>query len=417
MAKMLLSSCPPLANFIHTDVVHVVLLWGPCQHPRNHCTTDSPLCFLHPQSHPKGNLCLGAGLYSPPLPFSGTHTATEPTPFLDPGFAKSPCHLSASVPGSPCLMSNWPHPYQDGEKGDSSQGACALVQLHQHGLLRHPPPSPAHTPAEAGPISLVFWMVKSTVYRHGVQAGRQQTKNMNRCGLSLDAKYSPWGMDFGTCGILTCWLPSLQLTPREAARRGWDNVRPLTHAPAWLSSSWGSTICHQHMPEQPDLTPSLLARQHRTFVPLLFSQVLPNALRKQLSLPASCPAVSVQSPPLREKEAVKLAVLCCRETEGWPEEHLPGSRAGCCRWLLARTACTWVDIAQVSASPRLESLEEAKVMMIFLERPRWGWSRYGAHLREVSCKAAGLPPPAWCGWSQPLLETPRTSMLGHTPGA
>jgi len=66
-----------------------------------------------------------------------------------PWFAKTPCHPTAPVPGSACLMSDWPH--QDGDEDNH-----ALVQLHQHGLLRHPPPSPAHLSAEAGPLSLVF---------------------------------------------------------------------------------------------------------------------------------------------------------------------------------------------------------------------------------------------------------------------
>lgn len=195
-----------------------------------------------------------------------------------PPFAKTPCHPSALVPGSLCLMNDWPH--QGGDEGESSQGAHALVQLHQHGLLRHPPPSPAHMPAEAAPISLVFWMGKSTVYSHRAQEGRQQTKSMNRCALSLDAKYSPWG-----------WLPSLQLTRRAAAiwyGVGWDNVRPHMCAPAWLSGSWGSTISHKHMPAQPGLTASLLPRQHGTFALLLFVHAPPNTPRKQFPLPASC---------------------------------------------------------------------------------------------------------------------------------
>lgn len=283
---MLLSSCLPLAIFIRTDLVHVVLLQNSCQHPRNHCHPDSPHYFLHPESHPKGNLCSGAGLSSPPLPFSGTCTATEPTSLLDLGCKDTllPFCIGARLPvfderpatsgclaGCPCIG--------------------ALVQLHQHELLRHPPPSPAPMPAEAGPISLVFWMGKNTVYSHRAPAGRQQTKSMNRCGLSLDAKYSPWGMDFRTCGVLTCWLPSLQLTPRAAARMyggAWDNMWPHTRAPAWLSGSWGSIIRHKHMPEQPGLTPSLLARQHGTFALLLFPQVPPNILRKRFPLPASC---------------------------------------------------------------------------------------------------------------------------------
>jgi len=133
------------------------------------------------------------------------------------------------------------------------------------------------------------------------------------------------------------------------------------------------------MPEQSGLTPSLLARQHDAYALLLYprsrrtclgssSPFLP--LASSMSQPSL--AVSVQSLPLREKQAVKLAVLCFRQTESWPEEHLPGSGAGCCRWLLACTACTSVGIVQASTSPRLEGLEEAKVMLMLLKRRCWG---------------------------------------------
>lgn len=39
------------------------------------------------------------------------------------------------------------------------------------------------------------------------------------------------------------------------------------------------TFVTKHMPEHPNPTPSLLARQHRTFVPILFPQDLPNTPR------------------------------------------------------------------------------------------------------------------------------------------
>lgn len=142
-----------------------------------------------------------------------------------------------------------------------------------------------------------------------------------------------------------------------------------------------SLAWHRH--SLPDSTGPLHSffspRSHQTFLGSGSPFLPPASSTSQPSL-----AVLVQSPPLWEKQAVKLAVLCCREVESWPGEHLPGSGAGCHRWLLACTACTWVGIAQASSS----GLEEAKVMLVFLERPCWGRSRYGE-------PQAGWPPAAF----------------------
>ena len=133
MAKMLLSSCPPLTILICADLVHVVLLQG-CQHARNHCHPNSPLYFLQPQSHPKGRLCLEAGLSSPPLPFSGTCTATEPTPLLDPGLQR---HLATLLHQCQALHVWWVTGHIRMEMRTTMHW-CSSTSMGCSGTLLHP---------------------------------------------------------------------------------------------------------------------------------------------------------------------------------------------------------------------------------------------------------------------------------------
>lgn len=135
----------PLAVFICIDVpCPCCSVTGSLTAPyRNHCDPDGPLYFLHL----KGNLSLGTGLSLSPLPFR----AAEPA--LDPGLQRHPVNLPHRCQAQR-LVSDWPH--QDRDEDNSSQSACALVQLHWHGLLRHLPSRPAPPAAEALSISLVF---------------------------------------------------------------------------------------------------------------------------------------------------------------------------------------------------------------------------------------------------------------------
>lgn len=172
--------------------------------------------------------------------------------------------------------------------------------------------------------------------------------------------------------------------------------------------------CHEHMPEHPNLTPSLLARQHRTFGLILnetfglilFPQALPNTPTHRFHFlpPVSftsqpSPAVLVQTDSTALGKAGSEPVCAVeRQRAGQEDRELARTsskeRGRVLAWLLACTACTWVVIVLASAFPRLEGIEEAKVMLMFLKRPCWGLIRCESHLREVNHKPAGLLLPA-----------------------
>lgn len=89
------------------------------------------------------------------------------------------------------------------------------------------------------------------------------------------------------------------------------------------------------------------------------------------------PAVLVQT----ESSALGKAgsePVCAAEKQRAGQEDRELARTFSREWgrvlprLLACTACTWVAIALVLVLPRLEGIEEAKVMLMFLKRPCWG---------------------------------------------
>lgn len=225
-------------------------------------------------------------------------------------------------------------------------------------------------------------MCKSTACSYHVEAGKQQTKNIKGCAFTLDAKYSPWGMDFGTWSsdMLVALSPARsQSSSKNGVERGETTFAHTCVLQPDCPAS--GDICHKHMPEHPNLTPSFLVRQHRIFVSSLmrpldssFSPVLPNTPRQRFHflLPVSStsqpsPVVLVQIPLLREKQALRLSV-CAVESQRAGQKTFQGcgSMLG---WFLACTVCTWVVIVLASAFPTQEGIEEAKVMLILLKRP------------------------------------------------
>lgn len=123
------------------------------------------------------NFLLGEGLSSPQLPCSGICTDASYRSLSTAGqrCAKTPCctgHRGTEMRASPCR---------------APQIVAVLLAWFSHS-----PPSPAHLSEEAGPISLAFWMGKSTANSQHGQASRQQQQqqSINRCGLFLDAKHS-----------------------------------------------------------------------------------------------------------------------------------------------------------------------------------------------------------------------------------
>lgn len=151
----------------------------------------------------------------------------------------------------------------------------------------------------------------------------------------------PWGKDFGTwcSGVLVTFSPAHS---QSSSKNGTERSETTFANACVLQPGCPAPrdACHEHMPEHPNLTLSLLARQHRTFGLILFPQVLPNTPRQKF-LSASCvlhqPAKSscLGSDKFHCFGKSRLWIcLCCRETESWPE-HLPGNGAVCCpgSWL------------------------------------------------------------------------------------
>lgn len=151
-------------------------------------------------------------------------------------------------------------------------------------------------------------------------------------------------------------------------------------------------IGHKHVPEPSNLTLSLLARQHRTFALIfdetfgliLFPQVLPNTPRQRFhflppvsSTSQPSPAVLVQTDSTALGKAGSEPVCAVeRQRAGQEDRELARTSSRewgrVLPWLPACTACTWVVIVLASAFPRLEGIEEAKVMLMFLKKALLG---------------------------------------------
>lgn len=363
-----------------TGYFHAYRFCPYCSVPGSLSAPQKPqsLYCLHPQSHCKGNPSIEAGLSSAPLPFSGTPTASKPSALLYPGLQR---HLDTLLHPSHAW---WATGHKRMEMrmilaGWLCIGAALLTWAGQaHSCI------PCSCPAEVGTISLVLWMCKSTACSHHVEAGKQQTKNIEGCAFSLDAKYSPWGMDFGTWSsdMLVALSPARsQSSSKNGVERGETTfahtcvLQPDCPAPG--------DICHKHMPEHPNLTPSLLARQHRTFVSSLmrpldssFSPVLPNTFCLLCPPPASQAQWFWfrQVPLLWEKQTLRLSVCAVeRQWAGQEDRELarrPSREWGrVLRWFLVCTLCTWVVVVLASAFSRQEGIEEAKMMLMLLKRP------------------------------------------------
>lgn len=218
-----------------------------------HCLLTPPALLM--AGHPKGNptAVVRAGLSSLPLPFSGTCT------LLDHGLQKHPATLLHQCQ-APCVCWVTDHSQTELRAAPRRVSLCWC----SHTIIGCSD-SLFHLPEEADPISRVFWWAKAlpTAKVHE-QAGNNNNKKREQVwSFFLDAKHSPWGMDFGTCGVLTRWLPSLQLTPRAAGRG--VRQRAATHR-LWADClAPGGHTLSTNTHQQPGLATSLPARQHRTF--------------------------------------------------------------------------------------------------------------------------------------------------------
>lgn len=151
---------------------------GSLSAPQKPLSPWQPTLLCAPQSHCKGSPYIGAGFSSAPLPFSGTHTARKPSSLLDPSLQRLPDTL---LHQSQAFHVWWATGHKRMEMR-MTLARCSSTGMGWSSTLLHP---------EAGSISLVLWMCKSTACSHHVQAGRKQAKYIKGSAFSLDAKYSP----------------------------------------------------------------------------------------------------------------------------------------------------------------------------------------------------------------------------------
>lgn len=90
------------------------------------------------------------------------------------------------------------------------------------------------------------------------------------------------------------------------------------------------------------------------------------------------PAVLVQTDSSALGKAGSEPVCAAEKQRAGQEDRELARRTSSREWgrvlprLLACTACTWLVIALVLVLPRLEGIEKAKVMLMFLKRSFWG---------------------------------------------
>lgn len=205
---------PPLAIFIHTDFVPVFLLEGHCQHPKTHYHSDSPLCFLHPHSHCK----IHAQERGSPQPHYHSVGATQPESPLPSWTLVCKDTLTPFCTSPRLPMFDEPLAIRGWRWGWLLQGACATGTGWSSTLLH-----PLLTPSRSWSHQPGVAMCKSIACSHCVKAGRQQTKNNVLFHWMQNTPCEVWASG---CGVLMCWLPSVQLTPRAAERRGVRRLSP-----------------------------------------------------------------------------------------------------------------------------------------------------------------------------------------------
>lgn len=230
-------------------------------------------------------------------------------------------------------------------------------------------------------------------------------------------------MDFGTCGAL--YLPvAFSPAHTQSSSKEMREWRQLLSTPGCFSlivlllGTFVTNTCQS--------TPTWHHHSLPDSAGPLYSSFSPRSCQTLLGVPFLPPVSSTSQPSpavLVQTDSTALGKAGCEpvchaesQRAAQVERHLPRTSSWewgkVLPWLLACTACTWVVMVLASALPRLEAIEEAKVMLMSLKRPCWGLIRCEFHLRGVNHKPAGLLLSAWWGWAQFLLKLPGLACWG-----